>query len=134
MWKRVRKELKIRPGFTPQEDVSRFRGSRQAQMDRNALPKGHIIGWTPPSASSPPVKTGMSKSAKKNEKRKEKRKEATQKKIAESWEDEDEDEPPAPRADAENKTSSVENAKETVVRNNDGETETLVEKMEKLDV
>ncbi|KIM68599.1 hypothetical protein SCLCIDRAFT_71536, partial [Scleroderma citrinum Foug A] len=28
----VRKELKIRPGFTPQEDVSRFRGSRQKQL------------------------------------------------------------------------------------------------------
>ncbi|KAG1820259.1 uncharacterized protein BJ212DRAFT_1245840, partial [Suillus subaureus] len=41
----VRKQLKIRPGFTPQEDVSRFRGSRQQAMDATALPKGHILGW-----------------------------------------------------------------------------------------
>ncbi|EIN10696.1 hypothetical protein PUNSTDRAFT_64750 [Punctularia strigosozonata HHB-11173 SS5] len=94
----VRKERKIRPGFTPQEDVSRFRGSRQAQMDRNALPKGHIIGWVPPSADSQPVKTGLSKSAKKNEKRKEKRKEAAQKKVAESWEDDDDDDMPTTKA------------------------------------
>ncbi|TFK93854.1 hypothetical protein K466DRAFT_450382, partial [Polyporus arcularius HHB13444] len=44
----VRKERKIRPGFTPQEDVRRFRGTRQAQAEANALPKGHIIGWAPP--------------------------------------------------------------------------------------
>ncbi|EMD41068.1 hypothetical protein CERSUDRAFT_37833, partial [Gelatoporia subvermispora B] len=47
----VRKERKIRPGFTPQEDVRRFRGTRQQQMDSTALPKGHIIGWTPPPTS-----------------------------------------------------------------------------------
>ncbi|KAI0092799.1 hypothetical protein BDY19DRAFT_877049, partial [Irpex rosettiformis] len=47
----VRKEIKIRPGFTPQEDVTRFRGTRQKQMDANALPKGHIIGWAPPPTS-----------------------------------------------------------------------------------
>ncbi|KAF9498426.1 hypothetical protein BDN71DRAFT_1367117, partial [Pleurotus eryngii] len=43
----VRKQLKIRPGFTPQEDVRRFRGTRQAEMDARALPKGHIVGWVP---------------------------------------------------------------------------------------
>ncbi|KAF9534845.1 hypothetical protein CPB83DRAFT_737395, partial [Crepidotus variabilis] len=47
----VRKQLKIRPGFTPQEDVRRFRGTKQAQMDANSLPKGHIIGWAPPPTS-----------------------------------------------------------------------------------
>ncbi|KAI0700701.1 hypothetical protein BC835DRAFT_1211761, partial [Cytidiella melzeri] len=47
----VRREIKIRPGFTPQEDVSRFRGTRQKQMDTTALPKGHIIGWAPPPVS-----------------------------------------------------------------------------------
>ncbi|KAI0773953.1 hypothetical protein C8Q74DRAFT_1172296, partial [Fomes fomentarius] len=43
----LRKQIKIRPGYTPQEDVRRFRGTRQAQMDSSQLPKGHVIGWTP---------------------------------------------------------------------------------------
>ncbi|KAF9006449.1 hypothetical protein BDQ17DRAFT_1171441, partial [Cyathus striatus] len=47
----VRKQIKIRPGFTPQEDVKRFRGTKQAQMDATTLPKGHIIGWAPPSSA-----------------------------------------------------------------------------------
>lgn len=51
---RVRKELKIRPGFTPQEDQTRFRGSRQQEAEQNALPKGHIPGWVPPSSASKP--------------------------------------------------------------------------------
>lgn len=94
----VRKERKIRPGFTPQEDVRRFRGTRQQQMDSTALPKGHIIGWTPPPTSQPPTvlpasTAGMSKAQKKNEKRKEKRKEKRDEptKVKDSWEDEDED-------------------------------------------
>ncbi|KAF8312829.1 hypothetical protein DL93DRAFT_2059600, partial [Clavulina sp. PMI_390] len=41
----VRKEIKIRPGFTPQEDVGRFKTSRQQQREATALPKGHILGW-----------------------------------------------------------------------------------------
>lgn len=90
---RVRKQIKIRPGFTPQEDVSRFRGTKQAQMDANTFPKGHIIGWTPPpaAASSSSAKT---KSQKKNEKRKEKRKAekaADTDKVKDDWEDEEED-------------------------------------------
>ncbi|KAF9519170.1 hypothetical protein BS47DRAFT_1337391 [Hydnum rufescens UP504] len=48
----VRKELKIRPGFTPQEDVNRFRGKRQAMADAMKLPPGHIVGWIPPSTES----------------------------------------------------------------------------------
>jgi partner of Y14 and mago len=48
----VRKELKIRPGFTPQEDLTRFRGSRQQDAEKAALPKGHIIGWIPPSSAT----------------------------------------------------------------------------------
>ncbi|KIM29510.1 hypothetical protein M408DRAFT_328764 [Serendipita vermifera MAFF 305830] len=48
----VRKELKIRPGFTPQEDAVRFRGSRQQNAEQNTLPKGHIVGWVPPSSES----------------------------------------------------------------------------------
>jgi partner of Y14 and mago protein len=84
----VRKQIKIRPGYTPQEDVRRFRGTKQTQMEVNALPKGHIIGWAPPprptaeSASKP-----MSKSAKKNAKRREKKPE--KKEVPEDWEEEE---------------------------------------------
>ena len=102
---RTRKELKIRPGFTPQEDVRRFRGTKQQEMDTRALPKGHIIGWAPPSSTT--NNTGdkssgaMSKSQKKNEKRKEKKKADIAKKIQENWEDDDEDEiKPAPKLKA----------------------------------
>ena len=65
-------------------------------MDTRALPKGHIIGWVPPSSAT--NNTGdkssgtMSKSQKKNEKRKEKKKADIAKKIQENWEDDDEDE------------------------------------------
>ncbi|KAH9943053.1 uncharacterized protein BXZ73DRAFT_87486 [Epithele typhae] len=92
----VRKQIKIRPGFTPQEDVRRFRGTRQAQADATTLPKGHIIGWTPPSAaaSTPGAgasKAGLSKAQKKNEKRKEKRKEKRDEKVKDNWDDDDDD-------------------------------------------
>jgi partner of Y14 and mago protein len=93
----VRKQLKIRPGFTPQEDIRRFRGTKQAQMDSNALPKGHVIGWAPPPSSSKADgetsgsgTTPMSKAAKKNAKRKEKRgKEKVEKEVPDNWEDEE---------------------------------------------
>ena len=91
---RVRKQIKIRPGFTPQEDVRRFRGTRQAQADTNALPKGHIIGWTPPPQAAPApgaaAKASMSKAQKKNEKRKEKRKEKRED-VKDNWDDDDDD-------------------------------------------
>ena len=64
-------------------------------MDANTLPKGHIIGWTPPAATSAssPSTSAKSKSAKKNEKRKEKRKEkaaaVVAEKIKDNWEDDD---------------------------------------------
>ena len=92
----MRKELKIRRGFTPQEDVRRFRGSKQQQMDAKALPKGHIIGWAPPSsatqAANEPAKP-LTKSAKKNAKRKEKKAELKkpEEAVPESWDDDDED-------------------------------------------
>lgn len=112
----LRKEIKIRPGFTPQEDVGRFRGTKQQEMDARALPKGHIVGWVAPSpatnntAAKPSVT--MSKSQKKNEKRKEKKKAEIERKIQENWEDDDEDEiKPAtqPKATAESsgKTDST---------------------------
>lgn len=91
----MRKQIKIRPGYTPQEDVKRFRGTKQAQLDANALPKGHIIGWAPPPTSSANSGSGtkpMSKSAKKNAKRKEKKAEKEQ--VPDSWEDDDDEASP----------------------------------------
>lgn len=86
----VRKERKIRPGYTPQEDVARFRSARQQAVDARALPNGHIPGWAPPGAPTPEKREAQSKSSKKNEKRKEKRKEKRQEVVRESWEsDED---------------------------------------------
>ncbi|GJE84678.1 Mago-bind domain-containing protein [Phanerochaete sordida] len=135
----VRKEIKIRPGFTPQEDVSRFRGSRQQQMDRNTLPKGHIIGWAPPSAAAPAVAKPLSKSAKKNAKRKEKRDEKkaddSAAKIKDSWEDEDEDDAPTP---ASAKAKEAKDAKEGEAAKKDTKTDdaadALAEEVQKLDV
>ncbi|KIP12807.1 hypothetical protein PHLGIDRAFT_27183 [Phlebiopsis gigantea 11061_1 CR5-6] len=134
----LRKEIKIRPGFTPQEDVSRFRGSRQQQMDRTSLPKGHIIGWAPPSAASPAVTKPASKSAKKNAKRKEKRDEKRNEEVAtkikDSWEDEDEDEAPA-AASSKNtpKDAKSEGKDGAAAQASEGE-DALAEKLEKLDV
>ncbi|KAJ7591155.1 hypothetical protein C8J56DRAFT_887579 [Mycena floridula] len=105
----VRKQIKIRPGFTPQEDVSRFRGSRQAQMDSNALPKGHIIGWAPPPKSSVPDSSTkpLSKSAKKNAKRKEKRDEKPKvEAVQENWEDDAEEPSTKPQTVAQETTTS----------------------------
>lgn len=90
--------MKVRPGFTPQEDIRRFRGTKQAQMDTNALPKGHIMGWAPPPDSTKPggnstsssTTTPMTKAAKKNAKRKEKRQAEKEKEVPENWEDDDE--------------------------------------------
>ncbi|KAF9482464.1 hypothetical protein BDN70DRAFT_875016 [Pholiota conissans] len=107
----VRKQIKIRPGFTPQEDVRRFRGTKQAQMDSSALPKGHIIGWAPPPKSTaPPAGSegkALSKSAKKNAKRKEKReKEKVEAEaVPDNWDDEDEETKPAPPAATADKAS-----------------------------
>ncbi|ETW84366.1 hypothetical protein HETIRDRAFT_243245, partial [Heterobasidion irregulare TC 32-1] len=82
----VRKQIRIRPGYTPQEDVQRFRGTRQQALDSRALPIGHIIGWTPPPSTPQRDASKLTtKSAKKNEKRKEKRKEKREEVVRESW-------------------------------------------------
>ncbi|KAF9649598.1 hypothetical protein BDM02DRAFT_3142231 [Thelephora ganbajun] len=125
----TRKEIKIRPGFTPQEDVRRFRGTKQQEMDARALPKGHIVGWVaPPSATNnttgKPSGT-MSKSQKKNEKRKEKKKADIAKKIQENWEDSDEDEiKPASEPKATTESSN----------RTDSATDEVAEKLGKLEV
>ncbi|EAU84726.1 hypothetical protein CC1G_00245 [Coprinopsis cinerea okayama7 len=105
----VRKQLKIRPGFTPQEDVQRFRGTRQAQADANKLPKGHIIGWAPPTASETSTSKPMSKGAKKNAKRKEKKEKeraeaaAAATPVRDNWEDDSDGEQPGAPTTAEEK-------------------------------
>lgn len=119
--------------------MSRFRGSRQQQLDKTALPKGHIIGWAPPSSAAPAVSKPMSKSAKKNAKRKEKRDEKkgddVAAKIKDSWEDEDEDEVTTAAASSKKEKEEKEN------EGQEGETDkasvsedALAEKLEKLDV
>ena len=102
----MRKERKVRPGFTPQEDVAIFRGSRQQAMDARALPKGHIPGWTPPGAAASQKQEPQSKSTKKNEKRREKRKEKRQEVVREHWDSDDED-ASAPPADKEAPAAQV---------------------------
>lgn len=110
----VRRQIKIRPGFTPQEDVNRFRGTKQMQMDANALPKGHIIGWVPPPTGKSGTAanaiasdtTPISKAAKKNAKRKEKR-EKEKLVVPDNWEDEEGDEKSAPADNASQPASST---------------------------
>lgn len=101
----VRKERKIRPGFTPQEDVARFRSTRQQAVEARTLPKGHVPGWAPPGAAASATKEQQSKSAKKNEKRREKRKEKRQEAVRENW-DSDEDATTSP-VDIEARTTQV---------------------------
>lgn len=138
----MRKQIKIRPGYTPQEDVRRFRGTKQAQLDSNALPKGHIIGWAPPPASSANNGSGtkpMSKSAKKNAKRKEKRSEEKET-VPDSWEDDDEASlPSAEPSSAGTPTPTKKDGKslntpEPAISNSNKEAADLAKTMEKLDV
>jgi len=99
----LRKERKVRPGFTPQEDVQRFRGTRQLAAEaRTGAGKGPVPGYSVPGAAPSSASTAipaqpLSKSAKKNEKRKKKRQEkadegdtSTPEPVAENW-DSDED-------------------------------------------
>ncbi|KAI0751337.1 hypothetical protein C8Q80DRAFT_568211 [Daedaleopsis nitida] len=141
----VRKQIKIRPGYTPQEDVRRFRGTRQAQMDVTSLPKGHIIGWTPSAQAAAASKAGMSKAQKKNEKRKEKRKEKKEdEKVKDNWDDDDEPEageaaPAAKSAEPAAKhdgahTGEKSNWAVAPDSEGDGGEDALADKLEKLEV
>jgi partner of Y14 and mago protein len=138
---RTRKEIKIRPGFTPQEDVKRFRGTKQVQMDSNALPKGHIVGWTPPTANDMiTIGTAQSQSAKKNAKRAAKKKkdkeEELRQKISENWDDEDEPETSvnakAKPVKAEEKEKDDDESKTETTK--DGDADKLAEQIDKLKV
>lgn len=86
----LRKEIKIRPGFTPQEDISKFRSARQVDSNSRQLPKGSVVGFIRPQvAVAQSALKGMSEAQKKNVKRKEKRKAAAaqeaQEDVPEQW-------------------------------------------------
>lgn len=105
----MRKELKIRPGFTPQEDVGRFRGSRQQASDAS---RGFVPGSTrarPPPENPFAVSSGSkTKSQLKNEKRREKKKaEGVNKAWDESDEESDGDIGEAFKAEAESRKATV---------------------------
>ncbi|KAH9814535.1 hypothetical protein DFH28DRAFT_1082750 [Melampsora americana] len=68
----LRKEIRIRPGYTPQEDVTKFRSARQQEYHVNDRPKGSVIGLSKPTLPNQQLK-GMSDAQKKNAKRKQKR-------------------------------------------------------------
>ncbi|EGG02311.1 uncharacterized protein MELLADRAFT_72777 [Melampsora larici-populina 98AG31] len=68
----VRKEIRIRPGYTPQEDVTKFRSARQQEYHASDRPKGSVIGLSKPNPVNQQLK-GMSEAQKKNAKRKQKR-------------------------------------------------------------
>ncbi|WVW85820.1 hypothetical protein I302_107858 [Kwoniella bestiolae CBS 10118] len=108
----VRKEQKVRPGFTPQEDVGRFRSSRQAAEDARAnsrptIPGSNRLGPQASKskeenvfASEPREKT---KAQIKNEKRREKRRE----KVAVSWDEDDDDDEDVGKLDEEFKKVDI---------------------------
>ncbi|KAA1103324.1 hypothetical protein PGT21_014317 [Puccinia graminis f. sp. tritici] len=96
----LRKEIKIRPGFTPQEDVSKFRSARQSDFEAKKLPKGSVVGLVRPEvAVAQSALKGMSQAQKKNAKRKEKRKaensskSEAEEKTPEQWDDDHDDDP-----------------------------------------
>lgn len=76
----VRKEIKIRPGYVPPEDVARY---ANAKVESTKLPDGYVVGLgvvgknKKNAAFGAPVQEAepKSKSAKKNEKRKAKKRE-----------------------------------------------------------
>ena len=91
--------------------MRRFRGTRQAEQDARALPKGHIVGWAPPAAAAAAPKGPLSKGQKKAQKAKEKKKAEQEEKIRENWDDEDEDEPAKAKAGGKNAKDGQEDSK-----------------------
>lgn len=115
-------------------------------MDANSLPKGHIIGWTPPPSKVTEPSKPMSKSAKKNAKRREKKAgdKEPETAVKDNWEDDDDDEapvaaasssPPSHSADSTNHAAAPDpKPSETVDAGSATTTDALSSKMEKLDV
>jgi len=130
----VRKQLKIRPGFTPQEDVRRFRSARQQQVEANTLPKGHIIGWAPPpstpSANEPakPISKSAKKNAKRKEKRAEKKQQGSEEGVPESWDDDEEE------VQAQEDSGGAMAPKSATGKKEQSNADELAEKLEKLKV
>lgn len=95
----MRKELKIRPGFTPQEDVGRFRGSRQRAQDQSqsTIPGSNrprpppATAENPFASPSPASGSSKTKSQVKNEKRREKKRDTTASKAWDASDDESDD-------------------------------------------
>ncbi|KAH7930121.1 hypothetical protein BV22DRAFT_1028854 [Leucogyrophana mollusca] len=140
----VRKQLKVRPGFTPQEDVSRFRGTRQTQMDARALPKGHILGWVAPSAAtqSKPGAPPPNKNAKKRQNQRAK-KAAQKEEVRDNWEDDDEDgegvagkgaEDKGEKSDGKPNGAVAPNTSTNTQKSEQEDSDALASKFEKLDV
>ncbi|KAM0752499.1 hypothetical protein T439DRAFT_379548 [Meredithblackwellia eburnea MCA 4105] len=109
-----RKEIKIRPGFTPEEDVKRYRSQRMADDEARASTKGRIPGLAPAAAVQAALNgMGMSKAQKKNAKRKEKRKEGAgededgEEETPDSWDADEEGSKPATAANGEKVEPSV---------------------------
>jgi hypothetical protein len=71
----LRKERKIRPGYSPAEDALKFKSTRMQDAESKALPKGAVVGRPAPSAASVAIANAhLTAAARKNAKRKEKRK------------------------------------------------------------
>lgn len=98
-------------------------------MDANALPKGHIIGWTPPPTKTAEPSKPLGRSAKKNAKRKEKRDEKRMDDIKDNWEDDDEE--PEPAKKTEDQPKPLEPSKTEPTNQDENE---LTSKLEGLDV
>ncbi|GAA5860943.1 hypothetical protein JCM8547_003896 [Rhodosporidiobolus lusitaniae] len=76
----VRKELKIRPGFTPQEDVALYRSRGAVEADQQRATRGAVPGLRPGagggmSAQAQAALSGTSRAGKKKAGREEKRQE-----------------------------------------------------------
>jgi hypothetical protein len=86
----LRKELKIRPGFTPQEDVGRFRGSRQKASETTKVPGSDRI-QQPPKPDNPFAPTSSSSSNTKTKAQIKNEKRRANKKVNKNWDESDDD-------------------------------------------
>jgi len=86
----LRKELKIRPGFTPQEDVGRFRGSRQKASETTKIPGSDRI-QQPPKPDNPFAPTSSSSSNTKTKAQIKNEKRRANKKVNKNWDESDDD-------------------------------------------
>ena len=76
----------MRPGFTPPEDVGKYKNAKVVDWEAKALPKGAVVGRPAPQAKNTAAE--LTAAQKKNMKRKEKRKE--EKEVPDAWDAEEE--------------------------------------------